>query len=224
MEPKRKILNRDSATASQVQKAGDELDKVSQEDISALRDPAEIGLGADSESVQEEDVRKDSPQPEKVNSDSRKPWLRKTVFIGAPIMLLFLLSGTLYLKLDTVKDLLGYTKPKKEPVTSIRRPIPIPDYREMLNFIIPGEVDGRKTMMAFRMEVGFQSPTRYQNFKEQNVQFRDAVYSFLLKQNLAKNTFKVWHQTIEKNLLEYIKAQLPQSQADSIVLTQVENV
>ena len=77
---------------------------------------------------------------------------------------------------------------------------------------------------AIRMEIGYQSPTRYQNFKEQNVAFPDAVYSFLLKQNLSRNSVKSWHSVLEKDLLDCLRAKLPQSYADSIMLTQVENL
>ncbi len=119
---------------------------------------------------------------------------------------------------------LGEAPPKLEPVTSIKRPIPIPDYRETFDFLLLYEVEGQKTMTALRMEVSYQSPTRYQNFKEQIVLFRDTIYNFLLKQNPSRNTVQSWHSVVEKDLLDYLKAKLPQSCADTIQLTQVENL
>ncbi len=104
------------------------------------------------------------------------------------------------------------------------RPIPMPDYREMLDFLLVYEVEGQKMITAIRMEIGYQSPTRYQNFKEQNVAFRDTVYSFLLKQNLSGNSVKSWHSVLEKDLLDCLRVKLPQSYADTILLTQVENL
>ncbi len=77
---------------------------------------------------------------------------------------------------------------------------------------------------AIRMEIGYQSPTRYQNFKEQNVAFRDTVYCFLLKQNLSRNSVKSWHSVLEKDLLDCLRVKLPQSYPDKILLTQVENL
>jgi len=104
------------------------------------------------------------------------------------------------------------------------RPIPMPDYREMLDFLLVYEVEGQKMITAIRMEIGYQSPMRYQNFKEQNVAFRDTVYSFLLKQNLPGNSVKSWHSVLEKDLVDCLRVKLPQSYPDKILLTQLENL
>jgi hypothetical protein len=114
--------------------------------------------------------------------------------------------------------------PRLEPVTSIMRPIPTPDYRDMLDFLLLYELHSQKMLTAIRMEVAFQSPTRYQNFKDRNVAFRDTVYAFLIQQNLQGNTLQSWHSVIEKDLADYLKVKLPQSYADAIKLAQVENL
>jgi hypothetical protein len=113
---------------------------------------------------------------------------------------------------------------KIRPATSIMRPIPLPDYREMLDFVLVYEIDGQKMITAIRMEIEYQSSMRYQNFKEQNVVFRDTVYTFLLKQNLSGNSVKSWHSVLEKDLIDYLRVKLPQSYPDKILLTQVENL
>jgi hypothetical protein len=110
-----------------------------------------------------------------------------------------------------------------EPAAGIMRPIPVPDYREMLDFLLVYDVEGQRMITALRMEVGFQSPTRYQHYKEQNVIFRDTIYAFLLRQNLAGNSGKAWRSILEKGLLDFMRAKLPQSSPDNIALTQVEN-
>jgi hypothetical protein len=139
------------------------------------------------------------------------------MFGSPPLCLLLAVAGFLFIKFKTPTARL-------EPVTSIMRPIPLPDYREMVDFLLVYEIEGQKMITAIRMEVGYQSPTRYQNFKEQKVAFRDEVYSFLLKQNLSGNSAKSWHSVLEKDLLDCLRAKLPQSYADTIVLTQVENL
>ena len=97
---------------------------------------------------------------------------------GSPALCLLLaVAGFLFIKFKTHAAFFGNTS-RLEPVTSIMRPIPLPDYREMLDFLLVYEIEGQKMITAIRMEVGYQSPTRYQNFKEQNVAFRDTVYIF----------------------------------------------
>jgi hypothetical protein len=46
----------------------------------------------------------------------------------------------------------------------------------------------------------------------------------LQNQNLPRNNLKLWQSIIEKELLEYLKVKMPQSQADAIRLTQLENL
>ena len=153
------------------------------------------------------------------------PRFKKVLIFGSPALCVLLaVTGFLFIKFKMHTALFGNASPRLEPVTSIMRPIPQPDYREMLDFLLVYEIEGQKMITAIRMEIGYQSPTRYQNFKEQNVAFRDAVYSFLLKQNLSGNSVKSWHSVLEKDLLDCLRAKLPQSYADTIVLTQVENL
>ena len=94
----------------------------------------------------------------------------------------------------------------------------------MLDFLLVYEINGQKIITAIRMEIGFQNPTRYQDFKDQNVAFRDMVYSFLMQQNLSGNTVKSWHSVLEKDLFDFLRVKSPQNYADSIRLTQVENL
>ena len=93
-----------------------------------------------------------------------------------------------------------------------------------LDFLLVYEVEGQKMITAIRMEIGYLSPTRYQNFKEQNVAFRDTVYSFLLKQNIPGNSVKSWHSALENDLVDCLRMRLPQNYPDKILLTQVENL
>ncbi len=147
----------------------------------------------------------------------------KFLFIFVPaFILLVTASGLLLFKLS---GKFGAKQTQNlEPVTSITRPIPVPDYREMLDFLVLNEADDQKNITSLRIEVCFSSPSRYQVFKDRNVVFRDTVYSFLQKQNAARNTTRNWQTVVEKELLEYLKVSLPQSWADAIKLTQVENL
>jgi len=221
MELKRKELAEDArAEAEQEDKAPSRA----KEDASGLRDREELkeppfrdgeathgnegaGTGADN-----------TLQDESAAFGPKRTRFKRILMFGAPALCLLLaVSGFLFIKFKT------HTA-KLEPVTSIMRPIPLPDYREMVDFLLVYEIEGQKMITAIRMEVGYLSPTRYQNFKEQKVAFRDAVYGFLLKQNLSGNSVKSWHSVLEKDLLDCLKAKLPQSYADTIVLTQVENL
>jgi hypothetical protein len=159
-----------------------------------------------------------TPQDESAVLGRKRIWFKRVLMFGSPALCLLLaVAGFLFIKFKT------HTA-KLEPITSIMRPIPLPDYREMLDFLLVYEIEGQKMITAIRMEVGYQSPTRYQNFKEQKIAFRDVIYSFLLKQNLSGNSVKSWHSVLEKDLLDCLRAKLPQSCADTIVLTQVENL
>ena len=97
-------------------------------------------------------------------------------------------------------------------------------YRELLDFLLVYDVEGQKIVTALRMEIGYQSATRHRYFKEQNVFFRDIVYSFMLRQNLSKNSTKAWRSVLEKDLCDFLRVKLPQGFPDKITLTQAENL
>jgi hypothetical protein len=149
---------------------------------------------------------------------------RIVLLVCSAALCLLLAAGLSFVKFGTHFTLFPRHFQKLEPVTSIMRPIPVPDYREMLDFLLVYDVGGQRMITAIRMEIAYQSATRYQNFKEQNVSFRDTIYAFLLKQNLPGNSVKTWHSILEKDLLDSLKVRLPKSYPDNILLTQVENL
>ena len=217
MELKRKELAEDAkAEAGQ----HDQANFRAKEDASGLREDLKEPLFRDGEASSGNEgsgTGADNTRDESAVSGRKRSLFKRVLMFGSPALCLLLaVAGFLFIKFKTHTARL-------EPVTSIMRPIPLPDYREMINFLLVYEIEGQKMITAIRMEVGYQSPTRYQNFKEQKVAFRDEIYSFLLKQNLPGNSEKSWHAVVEKDLLDCLKAKLPQSYADTIVLTQVEN-
>ncbi|MHC1725546.1 MAG: hypothetical protein AB9866_05975 [Syntrophobacteraceae bacterium] len=232
MELKRKSISRDSTKEAEGAKEPSGKGKPAAQDGPVLvenknsRRPSQKmnKAGGDLNQAREQAEGEDASPGTEVASAGKKKLLRKVFFYGIPsLCLLMLAAGLLSFKFGWHAGLFG-AKPRLEPITSIKRPIPVPDYREMLDFLLLYDVGGQKMITALRMEFGYQSPSRYQNFKEQNVLMRDTVYSFLLKQNLSRHTVKSWHSVIERDLLEYLRVQLPHSQADSIRLTQVENL
>jgi len=157
-------------------------------------------------------------------NEGKKRRTKKVLLIGAPVLLLLLGAAGLFVFWPTVSQYFEDHTEKVKPITNIKRPIPIPDFRDTIDFLVYNEVENQKTLTMFRMELCFHSPSAFQNFKEQNVLFRETVYGFLLKQNTSRNTLKMWQAVVEKDLLNFIKVKLPQSQADIIRLTQVENL
>jgi len=195
----------------------------------AAKGKAAAGAGPVAQSTAREPDREESSTEVAAAGKEKKQNLlsKKSILYTATALGVVLIVSTIYLFVssNTAKSNLASDQPQKpEPVTSITRPIPIPDYREMLDFLVLNETQGQKTLTLFRMEVAYHSPTRYKNFKEQNVIFRDTIYSFLLMQNSSRNTTRSWHNVIEKELLDFIRVKLPQSHADGIKLTQVENL
>jgi hypothetical protein len=149
----------------------------------------------------------------------------KILRFGAPTLFLLLVAaGILFMRFGAHTGFCPSAQPRLEPVTSIMRPIPTPDYREVLDFLLVCDTDGQRMLTAIRIEIGFQNPTRHQNFKDHTVAFRDTVYSFLLQQNLSRNTVKSWQTILGQDLLDCLKVKLPQSYADMIRLVQVENL
>jgi hypothetical protein len=171
------------------------------------------------------DAQSDNAQPNE-GEVSGRVWFARIKRFGVPVLGLLLVAGASFLIIKFKPYAMFSTNaaPRLDPVTSIMRPIPMPDYRDTLDFLLAYEIGGTNMFIAIRMEVGFQNPTRYQNFKDQSVAFRDTVYSFLLLQNSSGNTVKSWHSVIEKDLLDYLRVTLPQSCADTIRLAQVENL
>ncbi len=166
----------------------------------------------------------DDAGAESANSGRKPSRFRKVLLLGLAVLCVLSAAGFLLIKFNVAVVPFANSFQRLTPVTSIMRPIPVPDYREMLNFLLVYEIEGQKMLTAIRMEVGYQSPVRYQNLKEQNVVFRDTVYAFLLKQNLSGNSVKSWHSVLEKDLADFLRVKLPQSYPDKILLTQVENL
>ncbi|MFZ2445906.1 MAG: hypothetical protein WAW37_06080 [Syntrophobacteraceae bacterium] len=167
----------------------------------------------------------DAPDPEAAEPVAGRGRTRKVLLVAIPALSLALIaSGLFYFNFDGARNFIGNAAARLEPVSSLTRPVPIPDYREMLDFLVLNESEEQKTITSFRLEFAFHSPSRYQNFKERNVVFRDTVYSFLQQQNATRNTSRNWQTLVEKDLLDYIRVTLPQSRSDAIRLTQVENL
>jgi len=166
----------------------------------------------------------DDGGPKQAKSGRKSSRFRKVLLLVFAVGCLFSVAGFVLLKFNVPIVPFANSFQRLTPVTSIMRPTPIPDYREMLDFLLVYEIEGQKMITAIRMEIGYQSPVRYQNLKEQNVAFRDIVYSFLLRQNLSGNSVKSWHSVLEKDLVDFLRVKLPQSYPDKILLTQVENL
>ncbi|MDR3557635.1 MAG: hypothetical protein P4L55_23005 [Syntrophobacteraceae bacterium] len=109
-------------------------------------------------------------------------------------------------------------------ITTMVRPVPQPDNREMLDFILVYDVQGRAMITALRMEAGFRSLPRFKSFEKNPVLFRETVYNFLLQQNAADNTAQTWRSVFGQNLLDYLRVKLPDSCPDIIRMTQIENL
>ncbi len=236
-ELKKKALKRETDTPSQDKpevSAGKSVNRPADASRPGSSKPAAKGKAAAGagpvaqSTAREPDREESSAEIAAAGKEKRRSLLsRKGIFYTGIALGVVLIASTIYLFVpsNTAKSNLAGDQPQKpEPVTSITRPIPIPDYREMLDFLVLNETQGQKTLTLFRMEVAYHSPTRYKNFKEQNVVFRDTIYSFLLMQNSSRNTTRSWHNVIEKELLDFIRVKLPQSHADGIKLTQVENL
>lgn len=231
-ELKKKALKRDAGTSSADKPDTAGAQPVNRPPVSppANRKPAQK-INAGGKSMVEQEKREadaEASLPGSAGKKQKTGILSRTTLVYSSIALATVALGfsiIFLLSLNTIKEYFEPAPPPKlEPVTSITRPIPVPDYREMLDFLILNETEGQKTLTLFRMEIACHSPTRYKNFKEQNVVFRDAVYSFLLKQNSSRITSRSWYNIVEKELLDYIRVKLPQSHADAIKLTQVENL
>ncbi|MGO9022252.1 MAG: hypothetical protein ACLQVJ_28275 [Syntrophobacteraceae bacterium] len=226
MGPKRKTPDEDARAEAEERDEGRPL----KEDVSEyqVRKGLKESPLAEDERVRENEATEgevyDTP-PENANPIRKPRRFKKAFLLGSAALCLFLAAGGFLLfKFKAHIGLFGNSVQRLEPVTSIMRPIPMPNYREMLDFLLVYEVEGQKMITAIRMEVGYLGPTRYQNFKEQNVAFRDTVYSFLLKQNIPGNSVKSWHSVLESDLADCLRVKLPQSYPDKILLTQVENL
>jgi len=226
MELKRKILGEDARAGAE----GKDEGRQAKEDVPELQvrqEPKESLLTED-ETISGNGATEagvDDTRPDDANPGRKPSRSRKVLLLGSAALCLSLAAGGfLLIEFKAHIGLFANSLQRLEPVTSIMRPIPMPDYREMLDFLLVYEVEGQKMITAIRMEIGYQSPMRYQNFKEQNVAFRDTVYSFLLKQNLPGNSVKSWHSVLEKDLVDCLRVKLPQSYPDKILLTQVENL
>ena len=226
MGPKRKAPDEDARAEAEEKDEGRPV----REDVSEyqVRKGLKESVLAEEETIPENEAteaRVDVTPPEDANPIHKPRRFKKVFLLGSAALCLFLAAGGFLLfKFKAHIGLFANSVQRLEPVTSIMRPIPMPNYREMLDFLLVYEVEGQKMITAIRMEIGYLCPTRYQNFKEQNVAFRDTVYSFLLKQNIPGNSVKSWHSALENDLVDCLRMRLPQNYPDKILLTQVENL
>jgi len=226
MELKRKILGEDAKAEAQAKHESSRA-KEGVSELQVREEPKKPVLTED-ETIsgnKATEARADDTRHDDANLGRKLSRFRKVLLLGSAALCLFLASaGFLLIKFKADIVLFANSLQRLEPVTSILRPIPMPDYREMLDFLLVYEVEGQKMITAIRMEMGYMSPMRYQNFKEQNVAFRDTVYSFLLKQNMPGNSVKSWHSVLENDLGDFLRVKLPQGYPDKILLTQVEDL
>ena len=73
-------------------------------------------------------------------------------------------------------------------------------------------------MVSLDIEFSFMNPERYENFRKEAVEFRDAVYNYLLRQHPSAPEAAVWQPILEDGLQEYLKIAQPRSRADWIHL------
>lgn len=221
-ELKKKTLQRDQIPEAGKKSAGKPSGAAAKNSEAAGLDQDHLEA-APGKSTPTDEPKTDPGETAGTGTPKKRSLLKKAVFIGTPLLLLILAAGGAFFfwhKSNSHADSEEHVK----PLTSIKRPIPIPDFRETLDFLIYNEVENQKTLTMLRMEFCFHSSSAYQNFKEQNVLFRETIYDFLLRQNTTRNTSKVWQAVVEKDLLNYLKVKLPQSRADIIRLTQIENL
>lgn len=225
MELKRKIISRESETENPNRESQGSGQGNPGGDRDQLINSVMQSLGGGNAKIPDRPDDETEEHDEKKAPASKKPLRKKLLFIGVPALCLVLASaGLLVYRFASAKPAPGTPgQPKLEGMISIKRPIPVPDFREMLNFLVAADFQGQKMVTTFRLEIAFQNAGRYRNFKENNVVFRDTVYSYLLSQNMTRQTSKSWHDVLGRDLVEYIGAKLPQSRADSIRLTQIEN-
>lgn len=224
MELKRKILGKHAKTEPVKEK---EAQLGSNNKDSELGDLQELkkSMSADSGMVPQDEAAEagaENTDPENAIPGRKLSLFRTVLLLSTASCLLAAVAGFVFVRSKSHPVVFANGSQELEPVTSIMRPIPQPNYLETLDFLLAYDVGGQKMVTAMRMEIGFQSPTRYQNFKEQTVAFRDVVYVFLLRQNLYGNSTKTWRSVVEKDLLDCLMVRLPQSYPDKILLTQVE--
>jgi hypothetical protein len=183
--------------------------------------------GLDDGAPEEEQSAEAAPSPSEAKP-AKRGRVRMVLYFAVPLLCLASIAAVVVLKKpDAAGKLLGsYWKTSQKPpiVTSITRPIPIPDHREMLDFFVLEETGGQKTITVFRMEIAFSSFSRYHDFKEHNIAFRNTIYAFLLAQDASKNNHRAWQEIVEKDLFDFLRAKLPDSKPDTLRLTQVENL
>lgn len=177
---------------------------------------------AEQKSVPLEDITKGPKAVDKTSWGLPRVW--KILLLCSFLLCLLLAAVGLYFMKSRLFEASAPATVKVESVTRIIRPVPQPDCRDMLDFLIVYQVQGREVITALRMEAMFQSLLKYEKFKKEPVIFRETVYDFLLRQNAPDNTAKSWRSVFEENLLDYLRIKLPESCPDKIRLTQIENL
>lgn len=131
------------------------------------------------------------------------PLNRKTLLVSIGILTL-LATGA------AVHRFRYANRPETHPiVTHIRKPVPIPQYSEEMDFIVLAEAQSDKSVLSLTLEFEFRSISAYERCKDENVLFRDVVYRFLQMGRPVKNTQKAWTQIVQNELPPHLKSNLP---------------
>ena len=108
--------------------------------------------------------------------------------------------------------------PKPTVVTSLKRPIVIPHFKETLEFLVMTTQQNERSLMLLNLELGFSNEERHSRFMEEIVLVRDLIFNFLAAQRPTRNSEGDWSKIIVNDLTAYLKSATPQCRADSVRL------
>ena len=147
---------------------------------------------------------------------AQEPVAKKRVFKPLPIILAAVivlaaigLGTAAWFKIQKLRA------PGEKPVTLLMKPVNAAPHHQTLRFLVVSE---QKNLVALDIDFNFINSAKYENFQQQMVEFRDAVYGFLLHQRPSAQDKASWQPLLEDGLLEHIKITQSRSRADWIHL------
>lgn len=101
----------------------------------------------------------------------------------------------------------------------VRHPIEVPSYRHATTFLLLVSPAGkRQELLKVDLELDFWSEQGYETFKSRQLLFHDVIYKFLRKQEPPDNAFEHWEKILEKNLLESLKHNYPETRLNAVMM------
>lgn len=133
------------------------------------------------------------------------------VLLAATSALVLITAGLTYF-------IFFHHKPPAPPAPQVvRHRIVIPSYETDASFLVfVAAADKKRDLMKLDLGLEFRSQEAQEQFKQRQLFYCDIIYQFLSKQLPLENSFQYWEKISERELLERLKQDYPETRLNAV--------